>query len=70
MQIVHRATSLADAESARDVLISSGIPSHISKDSRQNQGALPGTEFIRVMVDNRTLDRARRAIAVWKKSQG
>lgn len=67
MQTVHRATSLADAQGARDVLVRSGIPAHISDEPRWVSGEEPGNDFIRVMVDNRAWDRARRAIEGWKQ---
>ena len=71
MQIVFRARSLADANSARDALSASSIPSHVADQSRwDSMGELPGVNVIRVLVDNRVLDRARRVVAAWKQEAG
>ena len=66
MRIAHRATSLSDAQRARDILIGIGIPAHIADQELWDQAVLSGTEVIRVMVDNRAQDRARRAIELWR----
>ena len=70
MQTVHRATSLADAQNARDVLVRCGVASHIADEALWSTGELSGTDAIRVMVDNRAVDRARRALQAWKKQAG
>ena len=57
MQVVYRAKDLADAESARDVLTGAGIAAHIADQMV--------ADMIRVQVDNRWLDHARRVIAAW-----
>ena len=62
MRIAHRATSLADAQNARAILVGLGIPAHIADEALWNNGELSGTDVIRVMVDNRAQDRARRAL--------
>jgi hypothetical protein len=62
MRIAHRATDLADAQRAQQILTDSGIPSHIADRELWDHAVLTGTEVIRVMVDNRTEDRARRAM--------
>jgi hypothetical protein len=49
------------------VLVRHGIVSHIADQELWNRGELSGTEAIRVMVDNRAEDRARRALDVWRK---
>jgi hypothetical protein len=67
MRIAHRATSLADAEMARDVLAATGIPAHIADRGLWDSGLLSGSEVIRVMVDNGAQDRARRALDVWRR---
>jgi hypothetical protein len=67
MQIVYRARSLADANRARDFLVNLGISAHVADENRWNvEGQLPSNEMIRVMVDNRRLDSARRALHNWK----
>lgn len=63
MQVVHRAKTLADAQNARDILDACGIPSHVGDEALWETGWSPGSELIRVMVDNRSLDAARRALA-------
>jgi hypothetical protein len=70
MQTVHRATSLADAQNAREVLVRCGVTSHIADEILWSTGELSGTDAIRVMVDNRSVDRARRALSAWKKQSG
>jgi Putative prokaryotic signal transducing protein len=70
MQTVHRARSLADAQNARDVLVRCGVTAHIADEVFWGTGELSGTDAIRVMVDNRSVDRARRALQAWKKEAG
>lgn len=69
MQVVHRAKSLADAHDASDVLVGCGIVSHIADEALWNVGELQGTDAIRVLVDNRWVDRARRALTAWKRQR-
>ncbi|HEY2733916.1 MAG TPA: hypothetical protein VGI70_08025 [Polyangiales bacterium] len=57
MQVVYRAHNLAEAEHARDVLVGAGIPTHISERMVSDR--------VQVLVDNRRVDGARRAIAAW-----
>jgi hypothetical protein len=57
MQVVYRAKTRPDAESARDVLVGAGIAAHIADQAV--------ADMIRVQVDNRWLDHGRRAIATW-----
>ena len=61
MQIVYRAKDLADAESARDVLVGAGIAAYV--------GDKMVADVIRVHVDNRWLDHARRVIAAWLRKK-
>ncbi|MET0387137.1 MAG: DUF2007 domain-containing protein [Polyangiales bacterium] len=68
MQTVHRAIDLVDAENARNVLVNAGIAAHIAEDTRLRALSVAPDE-IRVMVDNRALDRARRTIEAWKKTR-
>ena len=68
MRIAHRATSIADARRARDVLLGLGIPAYIADEESWNR-VLSGTDMIRVMVDNRAQDRARRALEEWRKRE-
>jgi hypothetical protein len=57
--------TLSDAERVRDVLGDSGIAAHIA-DPRSGSTSGLGSQSIRVSVDNRRLDAARRAIASWR----
>ena len=67
MQIVYRARSLLDAQRARDALARAGVVAHVADESLWNtEGDLQGSDFIRVLVDNRYLDRARRVLREWK----
>jgi Putative prokaryotic signal transducing protein len=71
MQVVFRARNLADANRARDVLVASGIPAHVADQALwETIGELSGAHAIRVWVDNRGLDHARRVVAAWKKDTG
>ena len=67
MQVVYRAKSIANAQTARDVLVASGIASHIADEALWERGELAANEGIRVMVDNRAVDRARRTLEAWKR---
>jgi hypothetical protein len=63
MHIAYRAKNLAEAQRARDVLARAGITAHVADEALwNNEGDLQGADFIRVLVDNRDLDRARRAL--------
>ena len=57
VQVAHRARNLAETESARDALTVAGIAAHVSDQVV--------ADMIRAMLDNRTLDPARRASATW-----
>jgi Putative prokaryotic signal transducing protein len=61
MQVVYHAKDLVDAETARDVLVGAGIPTHIADQVL--------SDAIRVLVDNRCVDQARRAIAAWRSGK-
>lgn len=65
MRVVRSSTSHADAQSARAVLNGSGISAHIADEALWNAGELRGMAVIRVMVDNRSLERARRVLREW-----
>jgi len=64
VQVAYRATSLADAHRARDVLAEAHIESHIADEALWAHAGLAGStdSVIRVMVDNRCMDQARRAL--------
>jgi hypothetical protein len=71
MQIAYRARSLLDAQRARDVLAHAGVAAHVADEELWNtEGDLQGADCIRVLVDNRYLDRARRALRRWKHAAG
>ena len=71
MHIAYRARSLAEAQRARDVLARAGVAAHVADEALWNtEGELQGADFIRVLVDNRYLDRARRALRHWKHPAG
>jgi hypothetical protein len=59
MQIVYRAKNLVEAEKARDLLVNAGIATHIADPTV--------ADVVSVLVDNRSVDRARRAIAAWQR---
>jgi hypothetical protein len=61
MQVVYHAKDLDDAQSARDVLVGAGIPTHIADQVL--------SDAIRVLVDNRCLDQARRVVAAWRSGK-
>jgi hypothetical protein len=70
MQVVYRARDLVDAQSARDVLVGAGIPTHIADQLLwETAGIETSTDMIRVLVDNRCVDQARRAIAAWRSGK-
>ena len=70
MQTVHRAASYTEACSASETLSRCGIASHIADEELWGDSACAGAKVIRVMVDNRSLDRARRSLMAWKKERG
>jgi len=70
MQIVYRARSLAAAQSASSVLAQAGITCHIADEALWNiAGQRAEADVIRVLVDNRLLDHARRALRAWQQAQ-
>lgn len=64
MHIVYRARRLADAHTACSLLATHGIDSHIADPTPQKD-----TDVILVCVDNRTFDKARRALRDWAAGQ-
>jgi len=62
--MVYRTLSLSDAQNASARLEQRGIAAHIATESGPKDPLAPS--FIRVSVDNRRLDAARRAIAAWR----
>jgi hypothetical protein len=63
MQIVYRARHIADARSACTVLERAGIAAHIAdQELWEVAGQRQTADVIRVLVDNRSLDKARRAL--------
>lgn len=69
MQTVHRAATYTEAQSASETLSRCGIPSHIADEELWGDNAIAGAKVIRVMVDNRVLDHARRSLVAWKKER-
>jgi hypothetical protein len=66
MQIAYRARGIQDARSARSLLESAGIDAHIADESLwEIAGERAEADVIRVLVDNRKLDKARRALRDW-----
>ena len=66
MRIAYRAKSLADARNIFDLLASAGIAAHIADEALwPNVGELQGADFIRVLVDNKAFDPARRLLERW-----
>ena len=68
MQIAYRARNADDARNARDVLAAAGITSHIPDPT----GVAPDgqIEVVPVLVDNRSLGPARRALDRWLRGHG
>jgi hypothetical protein len=63
MQIVYRARSIADARRVCGVLAAAQITSHIAdQELWEIAGQRPDADVIRVLVDNRSLDKARRLL--------
>ncbi|HMI92319.1 MAG TPA: DUF2007 domain-containing protein [Polyangiales bacterium] len=70
MRIAYRAKSLADAHNVRDVLADAGITAHIADESSWATAGEPESEeVIRVLVDNRVFDPARRALERWARAR-
>jgi hypothetical protein len=70
MRIAYRAKSLADAHNVRDVLAGEGITAHIADEAAWPTAGEPeSTEIIRVLVDNRAFDPARRALERWARAR-
>jgi len=70
MQIAYRARSIADARSACGVLVDAGISAHIADQELWDiAGQRRDADVIRVLVDNRRLDKARRTIQSWVRSR-
>jgi len=70
MRIAYRAKSLADAHNVRDVLAGAGITAHIADESAWPTAGEPeSTEIIRVLVDNRAFDPARRTLERWARER-
>ena len=66
MQIVYRARGIDDARTAQSLLASVGIDAHIADQALwEVAGQRPEADVIRVLVDNRKLDKARRALREW-----
>lgn len=66
MHIAYRARGIEDARTAVSLLASIGIDAHIADQSLwEVAGHRPEADVIRVLVDNRELDRARRALRDW-----
>lgn len=67
MQIAYRARNAEDARSARDVLTAAGITSHIPDPDPDHAASTAGgqPEIVPVLVDNRCLGPARRALQLW-----
>ena len=70
MQIVYRATCLDDARSACHALERIGISTHIADQELWGiAGQGSRADVIRVFVDNRRLDEARRVIRIWREAR-
>jgi hypothetical protein len=65
MQIAYRARNADDARSARDVLAAAGITAHIPDPEHAGPAGGGQLEIVPVLVDNRCLGPARRAIQRW-----
>ena len=65
MLIAYRARDADDARTACDVLAAAGITTHVP--DPRNAGVTGGdqSDFIPVLVDNRCLGSARRALRRW-----
>jgi len=70
MQIAYRARHISDARSAHSLLEKAGIAAHIADQELWDiAGQRKDADVIRVLVDNRSLDKARRALRAWIASQ-
>lgn len=70
MQIAYRARCIADARDIHAVLAGAGITAHIADQALWDiAGQRRDADVIRVLVDNRRLDKARRAIQCWVQTR-
>jgi hypothetical protein len=70
MQIAYRARCIEDARSAYKLLANAGIEAHIADQALwEIAGQRDDADVIRVLVDNRSLDDARRALRDWIAGQ-
>ena len=70
MQTVYRARHLDAARSACSLLEKAGIPTHIADQALwEIAGHRQDADVIRVLVDNRSLDKARRTLRDWIAGQ-
>lgn len=66
MQIAYRARGIEDARAACSLLAAAGIDAHIADQPLWDvAGQRLEADVIRVLVDNRKLDNARRALRDW-----
>jgi len=66
MQVAYRARRIDDARAACSLLEKAGIAAHIADQALwEIAGQRQDADVIRVLVDNRSLDRARRALREW-----
>jgi hypothetical protein len=70
MQIVYRARTPDDARSARDVLAAAGITAHIPDPAPADSTSSGHLDVVPVLVDNRCLGPARRALQEWIEKHG
>lgn len=71
MQIAYRARRIADARTACSLLASAGIDAHIADQALwEVAGQRQEADVIRVLVDNRSVDKARRALRAWIEGHG
>jgi hypothetical protein len=67
MQIAYRARNTDDARSARDALAAAGITSHIPDQTQPASSEVGQLQVVPVLVDNRCLGAARRALELWMR---
>jgi hypothetical protein len=65
MQIAYRGRNAEDARGAREVLAAAGITAFVPDPEPTATRAGGTLAEVRVLVDNRLLDRARRALVPW-----
>ena len=69
MQIAYRARGIEEARGVCSMLASAGIDAHIADEALwEVAGQRQEADVIRVLVDNRRLDKARRALREWVAS--